>query len=132
MCLVDTKQFRCSEKKIPIWKVVWKDSEGFHSPFRKTKLHRINQVIEITSDTSYQECNCLCYPYYFFENGFFHACATKESAINIKNTIINEFIYPSYSEKHLEIVEGYIPEDTRYAIDVYKESICARKMILNI
>ena len=62
---------------------------------------------------------------YEFQEGFIHACLTKEYA----KKLIED--YNSISEDWI-IIEGYIPAYTRYALGIFNKGICARKIILNL
>lgn len=137
MCLVDKKQFRCSDRKIPIWKVVLVDKGRYYAPYKGNRLYHLNQITEIGDE--HQLCNFPDIIYrirrqknwYIFESGFFHACTNKSAAESLVDSLnkAGSSWYPSL--KHI-VVEGYIPEDVRYALDLDGNGICARKMILNI
>lgn len=117
--LIDKKQFRVAEKNIPIFKIVFKKK---YSPIQRTKLRKIN-CISIYED--YPEKYCFGYK---FDANFYHACITKEDA----EELIKDFQMQSdIFQNNLSIVEGYIPEGTRYALDNCG-NICARKIILNL
>lgn len=124
MCLIDRKQFRVTEKRIPIYKVVQDEK---YSPYQGTELHRINNPLS---------GNCRLDTYnpftqYIFEYGFYHACLDKECAIRLITTLIEYDLHYGRTEGNYKVVTGYIPENTRYAID-HMGNICAKRMILNL
>jgi hypothetical protein len=107
MCLIDTKRFRFTFKRIPIKKVVVNTNE---SPYFRYLLKHKNFVLlgfpKLTNKG------------YEFTEGFFHAYL-DDSKVTVPHYIINR------------VVDGYIPAFTRYAIG-QNGDICARRMILNL
>lgn len=122
MCLIDKKQFRIAEKDIPIFKVVYKKK---YSPFRETPLFYHNETEGEANPSLTKEGR------YEFGSGYFHAFTTQKYAKEFIK-FFQEQTQPNIFKNTLSIVTGYIPEGTRYAIDIYCRNICARKMILNL
>lgn len=127
MCLIDKKQFRVAEQDIPIFKVVL---NKHFSPLKNTRLFRINYI----TNTVQFEGNTLEKYYiinnnggYMFSINYYHALTSRKRAEKFLENISPYYI----STDKLTIIEGYIPEGTRYAINE-SENICARKMILNL
>ena len=126
MCLIDRKQFRVTDKNIPIYKVVENDK---YSPYQGTKLHRINNPISGNCIFNIQSSFFL--PQYIFEEGFYHAFIEKEVAEELIITLQGNDRFFHRKVGNYKIVTGYIPADTRYAIDK-KGEICAKRMILDL
>lgn len=140
MCLIDKKQFRCAEKDIPIFKVVIKCPDGkIISPFLKTNLWRVNNITENYTN----KCNTpqvdlfICKAFYIkvfyeFDEGFFHAFTNERVANHCAIDLKNDRFYKENPDYEIIVITGYIPEGTRYALDILEKEICARKMILDI
>lgn len=123
MCLIDKKQFRIAEKDIPIFKVVYKKK---YSPICRTLLFHHNETDGLANSSLNNE------GHYKFGLGYFHAFTTQECAEEFIHDLRGQ-MQSNVFENTLSIVTGYIPEGTRYAIDIYNcRNICARKMILNL
>lgn len=127
MCLIDKKQFRVAEQNIPVFKIVL---DGHFSPLRITRLFRVNYItdtVQFAGDTLEEYRTVRNDNGYVFDINYYHALTSRKRAEEfLKN--ISPYFLPT---DKLTIVEGYIPEGTRYAINE-SENICARKMILNI
>lgn len=132
MCLIDKKKYRWTKKDIPIWKVVrikLSPDKGreFFSPYTGALLTTTNVVVDEKKPSALRMFFASLGSHrYEFGKGFFHAFTRYEDAVELKNCIqwnCNGFYM---------VVEGYIPKNTRYAIDACNSHICARKMILNI
>lgn len=137
MCLVDKKQFRCAESKIPVWKVVRLYKGVYYSPYQNAKIHKLNQVVNLQDE--HQLCNfpgILCRNegrYYVFDEGFYHAFLDKEFAESLAYDFNKEEEKYKFPLGKYVVISGYIPEDVRYALETTStKCICARKMILNI
>ena len=115
MCLIDSKRFRFTFKRIPVYKIVVKERGGklltpFEGALVKKYMH--GKFTSPHKDNTEK---------YRFEEGFIHAFTSKKDAEN----------YACYFDI---IIEGYIPAFTRYAIsnnlyDEFTNSICARRMV---
>jgi hypothetical protein len=114
MCLIDTKKFRFTFKRIPIYKIVQpaKRENRKLSPIQHYNLKRRN----FTLNGFPKACNTMSDIHYIFDKGFFHAYSSKEKCAY--ELITGE-----------DLIEGYIPAFTRYAIGVHGD-ICARRMVL--
>lgn len=132
MCLIDKKKYRWTEKDIPIWKVVrikfsLDGERAFFSPYKNTLLTTINVVVDEKKPSTLRMFFANLIPCsHEFSRGFFHAFTCCDDAVALK-----DFLEWYYNEP-CTIVKGYIPKNTRYAIDICNNNICARKMILNI
>lgn len=127
MCLIDKKQFRIAEQDIPVFKVVF---NGHFSPLKNTRLFRVNYItntVQFEGDTLEEYRTVNNNSGYTFGINYYHALISRKRAKEFLENISPYYI----STDKLTIVEGYIPEGTRYAINE-SENICARKMILNI
>ena len=127
MCLIDKKQFRVAEQDIPIFKVVL---DGHFSPLKNTRLFRVNYItntIQFEGDTLEKYYTVNNSNSYMFGINYYHALTSRKRAEEFLENISSLYL----STDKLTIVEGYIPEGTRYAINE-SGNICARKIILNI
>ncbi len=126
MCLVDNKRFRFTFKRIPVYKVVLfnKTISKLLSPFQLTEIKQ-----KMCGGFLFPEYNSIA-EQFEFADGFIHACATRSDAQILAFKLLRAHNHDPYNL--VEIIEGYIPPFTRYAIDVNGNCICARRMILNI
>lgn len=117
MCLIDKRKVRYADHNIRIYKVARLIDGRYYSPYIDNRLWRVNRV-DFTLDErppvfGWSECS------QEYSKGYFHAFINYEDAKR----------RASYCPD-LVVLEGYIPEGTRYAKEY--EEICAHKMILNI
>lgn len=114
MCLIDTKKFRFTFKRIPIYKIVQPTEHKNRkiSPFQHYYLRRRN----FTLNGFPKVCNTMSDIHYIFDKGFFHAYRYQEKAF-------------SESWNGTDMIIGYIPAFTRYAIGCNGD-ICARRLVL--
>ena len=121
MCLIDNKRFRFTFKRIPVYKVFYKRADGkLYTPFRCTVVRKrmYGGRIEQPFKDALGE--------YFFGKGFIHACLNNDAAQHLINSSCFD---DEERQQSLEIIEGYIPAFTRYALDVALDEICARRMV---
>ena len=127
MCLIDKKQFRVAERDIPVFKVVL---DGHFSPLRITRLFRVNYItntVQFAGDILEEYRTVINDSCYVFDINYYHALTSRKRAEEFLEHISLYYLPTDI----LTIVEGYIPEGTRYAINE-SGNICARKMILNL
>ena len=132
MCVLDTRRFRFTLKKIPVYKVVVERDTHYRSPYKGGFISKGLPFIQkgITNNSPYY---IKYYKYYEYGPGFVFAFASKSMAELRKFRLEVEDEFNFFNENiemhHFVILEGYIPAFTRYAIDSSKTEICARKMV---
>lgn len=117
MCLINKRKVRYADHNIRIYKVARLIDGKYYSPYLDNRLWRVNSI-----DFTLDECPLVfgwteCVQEY--GKGYFHAFVNYRHAMHIANF-----------DQNLIVLEGYIPEGTRYAQQ--DDEICAHKMILNI
>lgn len=131
MCLLDTKRFRFTLKKIPVYKVVVERDTHYRSPYKSGFISKCLPFIQkgITDNSPHYIKYYKCYEY---GPGFVFAFTSKSIAELRKFHLEAEdefnFLNENTEIAHFVILEGYIPAFTRYAIDD-RCQICAREMV---
>ena len=118
MCLIDKRLVRYADHNIPIFKVAKLVDGKYYSPYLNNRLWRVNSVDFTLDERPYVHSWSECPQTY--GRGYFHAFINYEDAKR----------RASYCPPDWVVLEGCIPEGTRYAIQDCE--ICAHKMILNI
>lgn len=109
MCLIDTKRFRFTFKRIPIVKIV---INGNQSPYFHYVLKHNNFTLNGFPEKQKNQ--------FVFGKGFFHAYELNAC----------KKLYPKWLLT--KDIQGYIPAFTRYAINNETGEICARRLILKL
>lgn len=133
MCLFDTRRFRFTLKKIPVYKVVVERDTCYRTPYKCGFISKDLPFIQesSTNDSPIHDKRDGTYEY---GSGFVFACISEKEAKEVKGNVEfedegNFYMGQTTELAHFVILEGYIPAFTRYAIDPPEGAICARKMV---